>query len=182
MTHTEKYKATSGKLLVMGTIFIPNYVKKAFPSVSPNNSNSAVPFEFSIAALGLIVRDTTSAVGTSFVDGQEDNVDEEMSLNVPFYVKVRGKGKGRPVLYDPLKSSVAQIYELAEQVGLPEPNFTTSSSGAAHLRSFKAEVSFNNLTATTSGCAGSMKEVKEQACKLLVELILARNKDAGLTA
>ncbi|KAJ1019751.1 hypothetical protein NDA13_005689 [Ustilago tritici] len=132
MTHSERYKATSAKLLAMGTTCIPNYLEKAFPPVSPHNSSSAVPFEFSVAALGLMERDTTFSVETSIPDDQaEDNVQEEKSLHVPFYIKVRGKGKGKPILYDPIKSSVAQIYELAAQAGLPEPNFTTSSSGAA---------------------------------------------------
>ena len=111
MTHTQRYKATSAKLLAMGTTCIPTYLEKAFPPISPHNSSSPVPLEFSLTALGLTQQPLTSSVETSIPDDQaEDNVQEQMDLHVPFYIKVKGKGKGRRVLYDAMKSSVAQIY------------------------------------------------------------------------
>lgn len=85
-------------------------------------------------------------------------------------------------MYDPSRSSVAQVFEYAAQLGVADPVFTHTSSGAAHMLTFEAKVTFDGLEGRSKGTEGSVKEAKEGACEVLIGVILGRNKRQGLTA
>lgn len=94
----------------MGGKSIPNYLQNAFPP-EDDASAAAVPFEFSVAALSLTDPVSSSDGTDTPTEAQQEPMHEDQSgVEVPFYIKVRGKGKGKPIMYDPSKSSVAQIY------------------------------------------------------------------------
>ena len=87
---------TTAKLHAIGGQSIPGYLERTFPHAD------------------------TSSANQRFVDAAEQTIDEmlhpmrdemqDVDEEVPLYIKVRGKGKGKPVLFDPERSSVAQIY------------------------------------------------------------------------
>lgn len=74
--------------------------------------------------------------------------DVAAALKVPLYYKSRGKGRGKPVFFAPERTAVGQLFgmfrrrgfsgtatdgcdatELAQQLGFPEPEFTSYSMG-----------------------------------------------------
>ena len=87
---------TTAKLHAIGGQSIPGYLERTFPHAD------------------------TSSANQRFVDAAEQTIDEmlhpmrdemqDVDEEVPLYIKVRGKGKGKPVIFDPTRSSVAQIY------------------------------------------------------------------------
>ncbi|ETS60251.1 hypothetical protein PaG_05799 [Moesziomyces aphidis] len=126
----EGHAATSARLLAMGSLSIRDYLKTALPQ---QDMLDIVP--------------APSAPSAKPAPEPQPN-QAEGKAEVPFYIKRRGKGKGRPVMYNWSHSSVAQIYVTVE---------------------------FDDMQATSTGDAGGIKEAKEQACMVLAARILARN-------
>ncbi|GAC77682.1 hypothetical protein PANT_27c00071 [Moesziomyces antarcticus T-34] len=127
----EGHAATSARLLAMGSLTIRDYLKTALPQ---QDMLDIVP--------------TPPAAAAKPAPPPPQHGQDEEKAEVPFYIKRRGKGKGRPVMYNWFHSSVAQIYVTVE---------------------------FDDMQATSPGDAGSIKEAKEQACMVLAARILARN-------
>ncbi|SNX87007.1 uncharacterized protein MEPE_05717 [Melanopsichium pennsylvanicum] len=192
---------TTHNLVKIGGKTVPNYLKGAFPETatlasanapgsnpeprsSSNSSSDASKdiVESAVVTIDEIMQDVldgkkgaaaarngTSKSTNRMVEMEKD--EQKYIQDVPFYIKVRGKGKGKPVLFDQNNNAVAQIYELAAQMDLAEPLFTHTRTGAA----FIVTVDFDNLTATNVDFAGSIKEGKEMACARLARMILKRN-------
>lgn len=101
---------TSANLTAAGGQSIPNYLSTAFPNKDTSSASSAAntttPKRRTMSeAFGIIVPDGTFGG----IVGGEDSSEEDTS-DVPLYVKVRGKGKGRAVMWDRSRSSVAQLH------------------------------------------------------------------------
>lgn len=88
----EGHAATSARLQAMGSLSIRDYLKTALPQ---QDMLDIVP--------------APSAPSAKPAPEPQPN-QAEGKAEVPFYIKRRGKGKGRPVMFNWSHSSVAQIY------------------------------------------------------------------------
>lgn len=104
---------TSANLAAAGGKSIPDYLKNAFPnsnvseaaavaSPTPNAGSARRPSLYE-ALSGKPAQKQSDF--TPSPPSEEGDVGE-----TPFYIKVKGKGKGRPVMFDRSKSSVAQVH------------------------------------------------------------------------
>ncbi|KAI3484869.1 hypothetical protein L1887_51923 [Cichorium endivia] len=146
----EGHAATSARLQAMGSLSIHDYLKTVLPQQDMLDIVPARP----------------AAAAKPAPPPPQHGHDAEKA-EVPFYIKRRGKGKGRPVMFNWSHSSVAQIYG---RFGADKER-----CGYRHLPSFTVTVEFDDMQATSPGDAGSIKEAKEQACMVLAARILARN-------
>ncbi|CDR99078.1 hypothetical protein [Sporisorium scitamineum] len=169
MTDGTAHEKITAKLAAAGSKTVADYLRAAFPHKDISDALAVV----SIPASAGVPDEAAPEKEMALLDIVE--LAGRGTAHVLFYIKVKGKGKGRPVMYDYMKSSVAQVYEYATQMSLPDPLFDHIASGAAHLRSFEVTVQFDGLSATDR--AGSIKEAKEGACDTLVQEMLARNRD-----
>ncbi|SJX64695.1 uncharacterized protein SRS1_15511 [Sporisorium reilianum f. sp. reilianum] len=174
MPDASLHAQTTANLTAAGGKTIPQYLEGAFPhkdtsdAVAVAVASTPAPTSAQVAA--------APDKEPTILDKITERLDAEASGQVPLYIKVKGKGKGRPVMFDWDKSSVAQVYEYAAQMSVPNPVFDHVAGGAAHLRTFTVTVKFDGLSAT-SAMAGSIKEAKESACDVLVQEMLDRNRD-----
>ncbi|SPO31112.1 uncharacterized protein UTRI_05246_B [Ustilago trichophora] len=188
MPSSAKYDQTNANLQAIGAGSIPLYLPKAFPTPSPSQEANAATGDFVDSARltidHMLQSSTTTSGSTGKLASEEAEEARQEEEDVPFYVKTRGKGKGKPVFFDLGKSSVAQIFEYAAQKGIPDPVFCHSSSGAAHILNFSVTVTFAGLTTTNAdhAFAGSIKEAKEQACFKLARMLLERQKRGLITS
>lgn len=104
---------TSTNLVSVQAKSILSYLQTAFPEVDSTIATSS------------------STTDTCTIPEVELVQNTQSEGEVPFYIKSKGKGKGKPILYSPLRSSVAQCYERAAQLGIADPVFTQTSTGAA---------------------------------------------------
>lgn len=126
---------TNNNLFGAGGREVPTYLKTAFPNV---DTASPVPAAISTTTPATSNPTATTHAGggveaKGFVESAEETINDilhhhrsgdreapdaleqdssdlEDYIEVPFYIKIRGKGKGRPVMYDVGKSAVSQIY------------------------------------------------------------------------
>ncbi|TKY88952.1 hypothetical protein EX895_002193 [Sporisorium graminicola] len=171
-----QHARTSANLAAAGGKTIPEYLEGAFPHKHTSDAVAVASIPAS-ACVPDPVDGATAAAPEKLKTFDEEVLGYPLEgpPEVPFYIKFKGKGKGRPVMYDFDRSSVAQVYEYAVQMSVPEPVFSHITSGAAHMRSFEVTVSFHGLRGTHT--AGSIKKAKELACASLIEAMLARNRD-----
>ncbi|PWY98046.1 hypothetical protein BCV70DRAFT_238977, partial [Testicularia cyperi] len=118
-------------------------------------SNPPAPLSASAPASVSVAVDTTktdpkaAGLGTPTAPGVDPNAAHPPSAareqDVPLYYKLKGKGKGRAVFYDPGRSNVAQLFEVASQLSLPEPTFNSVSCGPPHRLEHTVTVDFMGL-------------------------------------
>ncbi|EST08864.1 Double-stranded RNA-binding domain protein [Kalmanozyma brasiliensis GHG001] len=175
---TNDHELTSANLAAAGGKSIPDYLREAFPeadtSQAANVASSSKKGLYETLSGKPLPEKGSVIPSPSPPDDDEEGRD---LYETPFYIKVRGKGKGKAVLFEKGRSSVAQIHEWAAQMNVEDPVFTHTSSGAAHLLAFTVTVNFDGLIATSPRSAGSIKDAKELACADLAEQILLRNRD-----
>lgn len=130
---TNDHERTSANLAAAGGKSIPDYLREAFPEA--DTSQAANVASSSKKTLYETLSGKPPPPKGSFAPSPsppEDDEEEGRDLyETPFYTKVRGKGKGKAVLFDKGRSSVAQIHEWAAQMNVQDPLFTHTSSGAA---------------------------------------------------
>lgn len=108
MERKEGFAETTHKLLSLGAKDTPSYLQTAFGA----NSDTAGVVVHEVGALALDDEPIHGGDGIDPPAVEMNTIEAEGKVagEVPFYTKVRGKGKGQPVLYDTSRSSVAQIY------------------------------------------------------------------------
>lgn len=119
---------TSANLTSAGGQSIPQYLQGAFPTTDTSNAASATsasvaadrPARTMAQAFGIPDGTFGGIVSAGEDSSQSSQDDEEQDTSdVPLYIKVKGKGKGRPVMFDRSRSSVAQLHGMFSS-SLPE--------------------------------------------------------------
>ncbi|EPQ31238.1 uncharacterized protein PFL1_01423 [Pseudozyma flocculosa PF-1] len=91
------------------------------------------------------------------------------------YVKVKGRGKTKPVQVDSTRSAVSQLFELASHLGVPSPIMDSKSlnlsKGPAGLKHFVTLRFLDRIWEDTHG-ATSVKAGREAVCALALRDIL----------
>ncbi|GAC94780.1 hypothetical protein PHSY_002353 [Pseudozyma hubeiensis SY62] len=160
---------TSANLFAAGGQSIPDYLSTAFPHKDTSSTSTASPTtpkrKTMSEAFGIIPDGTFGGI----VGGEDSS--EEDTNDVPFRQWQR---MFVAELTDWIVLGVRTEY--AAQMSVDDPTFNHTSTGAAHSLSFTVTVTFDHLSATNFEFAGSIKDPKEQACTLLIEQLLVRNK------
>lgn len=106
-----QHARTSANLAAAGGKTIPEYLEGAFPHKHTSDAVAvaSIPTSACVPDPG----DGATAAAPEKLKTFDEEVlgyPLEGPPEVPFYIKFKGKGKGRPVMYDFDRSSVAQVY------------------------------------------------------------------------
>lgn len=108
------FTRTTTQLRYMGAKGMTEYIQAAFPR--PNSTSYTPPATFAPSTPTPAAGKTTEVVLHDVNKANQAPIEED--TEVPFYIKVRGKGKGKPVMFDRFKSSVAQIYGTSRPISI----------------------------------------------------------------